>query len=133
MIKCDNNLTVTKDMIKEGEIILTKLNNYLPFIKEKNLLLIKIDVEGAEGKAFEGGNLLISQYHVPFIFMEFTPSYLKSHGTDPIRFLQIFINNGYKISPKHFLDKKDYKIDNIIKIARVQINLYITYKKVFEG
>ena len=133
ILKCDNNLKITNEMIKEGEIILTKLNNYLPFIREKNLFLIKVDAEGSEGKALEGGIELISQYHVPFIFMEFTPYFLELHGTDPIRFLQIFINNGYKISYKHFLDKKDYKIGNIIKKAGNQINLYITYKKVFEG
>ena len=33
---------------------LTKLSNYKLFIK-KNLALIKIDVEGSEGKVFKGG------------------------------------------------------------------------------
>ena len=64
--------------------------------------------------------------------MEFTPYLLKLHGTDPKQFLQIFINNGYKISPNHFLDKKNYTIDYIFKIVHYQINLYITYLSVFE-
>ena len=82
IIKCDSNPFFRDDIVKDGEIILTRLDNYLPFIKEKNLVLIKIDVEGSEGKAFEGGIELITHYHVPFIFMEFTPSLLKLHRTD---------------------------------------------------
>ena len=132
-LDCNKNMNLKKNMIKAGEIILTKLENYIPFIKEKNFVLIKIDVEGSEGKVFEGGVELITQYHIPFIFMEFTPSLLKFHGTDAKQFLQIFINNGYKISPNHFLDKKNYTIDYIFKIVHYQINLYITYLSVFEG
>ena len=109
------------------------IDNYLPFIKEKNLVLIKIDVEGSEGKAFEGGIELITHYHVPFIFMEFTPSLLKLHRTDSKQFLQTFVNNGYKISPLNFLDQRNYTIDYIIKSIFYQTNLYITYTKILEN
>ena len=132
IINCNKN-TFTKKEIKEGEIILTKLDNYLPFIKGKNLLLIKIDAEGSEGKAFEGGIGLITQYQIPFILIEFTPLYLKLHGSDEKQFLQMFINNGYIISPHHFLEKKNYTIDYIIKIVGIQKNLYITFSKIFEN
>lgn len=133
IVKCDNNPFFRDDIINDGEIILTKLNNYLPFIKEKNLLLIKIDVEGSEGKVFEGGDELITKYHVPFIFMEFTQSLLKLQGTDSKKFLQIFVNNGYKISPFDFFDPKNYTLDYIINSYIEQKNLYITYSKIFEN
>ena len=100
IINCDNNLTLTNNnYIKDGKIVLTKLDNYLPFLIGKNLVLIKIDVEGSKGKVIEGGNKFITQYHIPFILMEYTPSYLKLYGTDSKKLLEIFINNGYKISP----------------------------------
>lgn len=130
IINCNNN-NFTRNEIKEGEIILTKLDNYLPFIRGKNLLLIKIDIEGSEGKTFEGGKKLITQYQIPFILIEFTPLYLKLHGSNGKQFLQMFINNGYIISPHHFLDKKNYTIDYILKIIGIQKNLYITFSKIF--
>ena len=40
--------------------------------------MIKIDIEGSEAKAIEGGIELITKYHIPFIFLEFSPSMLKS-------------------------------------------------------
>ena len=109
------------------------MENYFTFLKEKNIILIKIDVEGAEGKVFEGGKELITHIHVPFILMEFTPSYLKLYGTNSKQFLQMFINNGYRISPFHFLDKKNYTIKEIFKSIGNQNNLYITHFQVFKS
>ena len=131
MIICDNvnKKSSLKNLFKTGEIVLTKLSNYIPFIKN-NLVLIKIDVEGSEGKVIEGGIELITKYHIPFIVLEFTPSSLKLHGTDPNKFLQIFLNNGYNISPSKFLDKKRYTIDNIIKLVKSLMNLYMTYSNI---
>ena len=121
-----NNISSLKNLFKIGEIELTKLSNYIPFIKN-NIVLIKIDVEGSEGKVIEGGIELITKYHIPFIVLEFTPSSLKLHGTDPNEFLQIFLNNGYNISPSKFLDQKRYTINYINKIVKNLINLYMTY------
>ena len=52
---CGQNNTMPKNIINTGEIILTKLSNYIPYLSEKNLALIKIDVEGSEGKVIESG------------------------------------------------------------------------------
>ena len=70
MINC--NKKYNENNINNGEIILTRLSNYISFFMNKNLALIKIDIEGSEGKAFESGIELLTEYHVPFIFMEFT-------------------------------------------------------------
>ena len=93
---CDKNVELN-DLKKIGIIKLTRLSNYIKFLSKKNLAFIKIDVEGSEGKAFEGGIEVITKYHVPFILLEYTPKALKLHDTDPLLFLQIFENNGYKI------------------------------------
>lgn len=55
--------------------------------------MIKMDIEGSEGKAFESGIELITKYHVPFIFMEFAPPALSKYGTNPQILLENFIRN----------------------------------------
>lgn len=63
--------------------------------------------------------------------MEFFHTALKLHGTNAKEFLQLFINNGYKISPYSFLDNINYTADYIIKKVKVP-NLYVTYLKILE-
>ena len=118
-----------KNYIKE-EIILTKLEKYIPYLVNKNLALMKLDIEGSEGKAIESGKELITKYHIPFIFMEWTPKALKLKGTDPEVFLKLFIDNGYKISKKDFLSGEYCSFDEIINIE--VINLYIIYTNFLE-
>ena len=71
-----------------------------------------MDIEGLEGKAFESGIEFITNYHVPFIFMEFNPNYLSRYETNPQEFLDfllasleargIFYPIGCKIHPRVF-------------------------------
>ena len=113
---------------------MTKLSNYISYLSDKNLALIKIDVEGSEGKAFEGGIELITKYHVPFIFIEFTPESLRLHGTDPKKFLQLFVDNGYKLGLFNFFANFT-SIDDIMKKNFNNynlINIYIVHSKILE-
>ena len=126
IVICKNNETIPKLFFKNktGEISLTKLDNYMPFLLTKKIALIKIDAEGSEGKAFEGGIELITKYHVPFIYLEFTPYYLKLHGTDPNEFIKLFANNGYKFSNLNFFSNF-ISADDIMrkKLENVGMNL----------
>ena len=132
-IFCDNNTNIPNHLIKSGETSITKLSNYIPFLSEKNLAFIKIDVEGSEGKAIESGIELISKYHVPFIFLEFSPDALKLHDTEPKEFLKMFEKNGYKMSSNDFLSKSYFSIDDIITKKKLGIiNLYISHSKIIE-
>ena len=110
--------------------MLTKLEKYIPYLSNKNIALIKLDIQGSEGKAIARGKELIIKYHITFIFMEWTPKALKSKGTDPGLFLKLFINNGYKISKKDFLSGEYCSFDEIINVAA--INLYIIYTNFLE-
>lgn len=133
IVYCDKKYTIPNVFsLKVGEIKLNKLKNYISFLSKNKLILIKIDTEGSEGKAFEGGIAIFKKYHVPFIFMEFTPHLLKDHGTDPIKFLQFFIDNGYKISITGFLSKKYIYPDDDILLKTRGLNIYIVYDKIFE-
>ena len=128
---CDKNAHIQKILRKKGKILITKLSNYIPFLSQKNLVFIKVDVEGSEAKLFEGGIEIITKYHVPFIFLEFAPNNLKMQGTNKKKFLQLFEDNGYKISIVNFLSKKYIPINEILKTKRL-LNLYIIYTKVLE-
>ena len=88
---------------KTFEVKLTKLSNFLPYLSNKNIAVIKLDIEGGEGKVIEDAIELISKFHVPFVYSEYNPNFLKKHGTDPKKYIELFIKNGYKISYKGFL------------------------------
>ena len=86
--------------------------------------MIKMDIEGSEGKAIESGIEFITKYHVPFIFTEFKPKLLIENGTNPKKFLEMFTSNGYKINVLNFFEEKVYDIEYLSKKPR---NLYIVY------
>ena len=131
VILCDEQTNIiNKNKNLTEEVKFTKLTNYINFLSKKNLGLIKIDIEGAEGKAIISGIELISKYHVPFLFIEFAPHFMKLQGTDPKLLLEIFENNGYKISKYDFLSKKYSSIDELLKIKST--NLYFIYSKFLE-
>ena len=122
-----NDSKINKSNYFKEEIKITRLSNYIEYLKDKNLALIKLDIEGYEEKAIKGGIDLIIKYHIPFILMEFQPNLLKKQGTNPRTFLEIFENNGYKMRRKGFFSKKYDSIDNLIN--QILINIYIVYTK----
>ena len=94
------------------------------------MALIKIDVEGSEGKVVKSGIDLITKYHIPFIYIEFTTDYLKMQGTNPRELLEIFKKNGYSISTIDFISKKYITIDKIVNVTSK--DLYLVYSKFLE-
>jgi FkbM family methyltransferase len=131
MVICDQKKDIPNYLEKKSEVILTKLSNYITFLSTKNLAFIKIDAEGSEESAFLSGIELLTKYHVPFIFLEYCPNNLKLHNVDKKKFLEIFYNNGYKISLNNFLDKNYTSIDYLASKDDL-INIYIIYEKIFE-
>ena len=123
----DNNTKINKSEYFIEEIRMNKLSNYIEYLKDKNLALIKLDIEGSEGRAIKSGIDLIIKYHIPFIFMEFQPNLLSKKGTEPKFLLNVFENNGYKISEKDFLSKNYASIDELLK--KDITNIYLVYKK----
>ena len=118
------NIPINSEGLTE-KVIFTRLSNYISFLSKKNLALIKMDIEGSEGKAIESGIELITKYHIPFIVTEFNIDYLKMQGTDPKIFLERFEKNGYKFSIVDFLSNKFISIDSLLKLPIT--NLYIIY------
>lgn len=127
MVLCNENEEKIKAMRfnfnKTFEIKLTKLSKFLPYLSNKNIALIKLDIEGGEGIVIEDAIELISKYHVPFVFSEFNPNFLQRHGTDPKKYIELFTKNGYKISYKGFL--------NVPYVNPTNFNYYHYYGNIY--
>lgn len=124
-IKNLNLSNYIKEVIK-----LSRLSDYISYLSTKNLAFIKLDIEGSEGKAIEGGIDLITKYHIPFILMEWTPDLMKEKGSDPKLFLEMLENNGYKISKKDFLSKQFTPLEELLK--EKETNIYLIYIQFLE-
>ena len=128
---CEKKDNIPAHLKKTGEVTVTKLDNYVPFLTENNLGLIKIDLEGSEEKALESGFQLISKYRVPYIFMELNPKALEAHGTNARQFLKRFLKYGYRFGRLNFFDNEFIPIDEIL--GRTDdgsiMNLYIVHSK----
>ena len=137
MIVCDKdsikNENLSSMFIKNKKVELTKLSNFIPYLSDKNLAIIKVDIEGAEEKAIESGIEFITKYHIPFIFIEFSPTYLQEHGTDPRKFAQLFVDNGYKISLDGFINNTYITIDELMRKAGFQVNCYFIHKDIIDN
>ena len=118
-IFCENREKTYEYFIGDDydNIWLTKLSKYFKFLSEKNVALMKIDVEGYEGKVIKGGKEIISKYHIPFIMFEFSKEYFKFQQTNVLEFLTFFENNGYKFSAIDFFSKKYISSKELMKYS----------------
>ena len=135
MVKCDNknylnNTSLRDHFIKESIVEITTLNSFIPYLFTKNVALMKIDVEGNELHVIKGGEKLITKYHIPFVVLEFSPTFLKEAGSEPKKLAQFFVDNGYKISLKGFMSKDYISVDEIMKKVRFQINCYFIHDSI---
>ena len=129
LINCKTNSLTIKNKKNIGEVEITKLSNYIPYLSTKNIAFIKLDIEGAEGQALTSGIDLIIKYHVPFLYLEFSPKILKLYETEPRDLLLLFNNNGYNMSDIGFFENNYLSIEEIMNIMKVKdhINLFIVY------
>jgi len=121
-----------KQFTKISEVEIITLNSLIPFLSDKYIALIKMDVEGNEFKVIEGGKELITKYHVPFVVLEFSPIYLKELGTDPLKLVQFFVENDYKISIDGFLSKNYITVDELFAKTKFQIDCYFIHTSMIQ-
>jgi len=131
MVLCDNKSIKDKILSglfkKDSKVEITTLNTFIPYLSDKNVALMKIDIEGYEFEAINGGKELITKYHVPFIVLEFSPPFLKEIGSDPRELIQFFVDQGYKISLNGFLSKNFITAEELLKKSGFQINCYFIH------
>ena len=131
MVLCNNRIKykeVQDEYIKITNVTLTKLSNFIPYLSNKHLALIKIDTRGSEGKIIENGIKLINEYNIPYIYLNFYPLLLKEHGNDPKNFLQKFVDIGYKIYLNDFFEKNNYSVNEILNKVKTNSVLYLVYE-----
>jgi FkbM family methyltransferase len=73
---------------------LTTLDELLP---QARYSLLKMDIEGAEAKAFRGAERLLAGDDAPNLIFEFTPEYQRKMGDDPRELLRFLGEKGYAI------------------------------------
>ena len=127
---CDSKTKIPSYLTKTEEVSIIKLENYIPYLTKNNLGLIRIDVDGAEEKVIEGSIQLMSEYHVPFIYLKFNPEALKLHGTDPKAFLKMFNRYGYLFPSYNFFDDVYLSPEEVIKKTNGTYNLYIVHHRI---
>ena len=123
---------VGSTFVKESEVEITTLNSFMPYLLDKNIALMKLDVEGHELQVLKGGKELITKYHVPFIVLEFTPKFLKRVGSDPKELPQFLVDNGYKISIEGFLSKNYISVEQLLLKFSYQITCYFIHNTIIE-
>lgn len=91
--------SVSEALLQPAEQIFAQYG--LPVKSSKNeldLVLLKMDVEGHELRAFRGVNL--DRYPFQYIIFEFFPLLIKATGDDPVDLLQYILSKGYQCSQK---------------------------------
>ena len=115
---------------KDSNVEVTTLDTFMPFLSNKNIAVMKIDVEGHELEVLKGGKDLITKYHVPFVVLEFSPTYLIEIGTAPRELAQFFVDNGYKITIDGFFSKNYITVDYLVSKAGWQVNCYFIHDSI---
>jgi FkbM family methyltransferase len=67
------------------------------FLKGNKVDFVKMDVEGAEGKALAGMSKIIKENKKLKILTEFFPSLLAELGTNPEKYLESLVGHGFRI------------------------------------
>ena len=137
MVICDINKDKLNDyklnsFIKESDVKITTLSSFIPYLSDKNIALIKIDVEGHELEVLEGGIEFITKFQIPFIVLEFSPTYLIEVDSEPKKLIETFTQNGYKISLLGFLSQNYITLDELMEKTGFQINCYFIHNSIAE-
>ena len=107
---------------KTFEVPIVKLSDFIPYLSNKKIALIKLDIEGSEALVMQDAIEFITKYHIPYIYSEFSKNMMIEHGSNPRKYIKLFIDNGYKVNKEGFFSH------NFIPPEKVESgNLYFTY------
>jgi FkbM family methyltransferase len=122
---CDSNREVTlfrdldfsgghslwRDNVNHPSIVehvsATTLDSFAENIQKVDM--IKMDIEGAEGRAIRGGEKLLKEQH-PALFIEISPRLLRHAGDDHRDLIELLESWGYKLS---MIDESGQKVEDL--------------------
>ncbi len=108
--KGDHRIYDSKDDRKFIEIESIRLDDY--FKNQNNKInFIKMDIQGAEYRAVKGMRVLLNENENVKILSEFWPIGLKKSGVEPIEFLKLLLQHGFKINDINKAKNKIIPID----------------------
>lgn len=81
--------------------------------------IIKMDIQGAELKAFEGMRRTLAEAKTLTLFTEYWPSQIEEFGGDPRKFLEGLVELGFHLSviDEHQRSVQDKNVDEIIRMC----------------
>jgi FkbM family methyltransferase len=86
-----------------------KLDELTPFLNDRNIDLLKIDVEGAEMLVLEGMSNLLSEKRIIKLIVEITPKFLAQYGHTKHDLFVFLKDRGYKPT----INSEDWQYDEI--------------------
>lgn len=132
IILCDSSQSdkLNSEYKKISSVEMRNLTYYLQYMDNRNIALIRIDTNLEGEMALETGKELFTHYRTPYLFIEFSKKAFADRESDPKKFLQFFIDNGYQISLDGFLNSTSITIDQIMENNNIEnVNLFLTFIK----
>lgn len=125
---CDT-IPSSPTMVFRGRVETYKLDDFADYLT--NVGLIKMDIEGFEYLALEGGKKVIIDMKVPFILSEFGVFMILDKGGNPLAYLKAFTDAGYRISTSTFTGPflTEAQLSSLATFPII-VNLYMTHKSV---
>lgn len=126
-----NHSLVSRASSETKEVPLSTLDRWLDERKITKVDVIKLDIEGAEMRAFKGMRKTLANNPGVKIFMEFYPEALRAMHTNPIDLLNAITAEGFSMWAIDEKSRKKEKITNTTEFANalrpVQLlsNLYL--------
>lgn len=94
----DKQGQINQDWWRECERVVTKMQTLDSYVQEHGLArvnLIKLDVDGFEGKVIRGALNTLKQ-HKPFLIMEIAPAWVAMRGDPAIKIAKQLLGIGYR-------------------------------------
>lgn len=108
---------------KECNVPMTSLDTYLGEGNFGPIHLVKMDIEGAELDALDGGNNVFSGFTAPDLIVEINPFLLRLQGLSPQSLINVLKRLDYEL---YSIDKLPLKRFSVHKKTEKPINLFCT-------
>lgn len=99
-VEDENDLEIPPGHSVRGRIPVHRLDDVLS-AEGRNVVVVKMDTEGHEGKVFKGGAEFLLNTGVPVLTLEFVPEWLESNGDEPLEILKSFTDAGYNLTQEN--------------------------------
>ena len=101
-VDCTPGFVIPEGHTQFGMATIKKLDDFYEQVKERNVIALKMDVEGFELYVVKGGLKVFFEKPIPYIQMKLNTQALKERGADPFDLLRTFAKHGYEVHRHSF-------------------------------